>query len=81
MESALALIESELKNVELQFKKDLESAKIWDVGNFIEYNFINHRDDIYPSSRIPASFEGESAQPWTPSPEPGPAKAGSGAAR
>ncbi len=41
------------------FKKDLESAKIWDVGNFIEYSFIDHRDDIYPSVGIPAAFEGK----------------------
>jgi len=41
------------------FKKDLESAKIWDVGNFIEYSFINHTDDKYPSVEIPAAYEGE----------------------
>lgn len=40
------------------FKKDLESAKIWDVSNFIEYSFINHRDDKYPSVGIPAAYEG-----------------------
>jgi mono/diheme cytochrome c family protein len=45
------------------FKKHLESAKIWDVGNFIEYNFIDHRDDIYPSNGIPAAFEGSEAPP------------------
>lgn len=45
------------------FKKDLESAKIWDVGNFIEYNFINHRDDIYPNGGIPAAYEGSEAAP------------------
>lgn len=47
------------------FKKDLESAKIWDVGNFIEYNFINHTDDKYPSVGIPAAFEGKDAAPST----------------
>lgn len=41
------------------FKKDLESAKIWDVGNFIEYSFINHTDDKYPSVAIPAAYEGK----------------------
>ena len=45
------------------FKKHLESAKIWDVGNFIEYNFINHRDDKYPSNGIPAAYEGSEAGP------------------
>jgi cbb3-type cytochrome c oxidase subunit II len=43
------------------FKKDLESAKIWDVGNYIMYNFINHRDDVYPTEGIPAAYEGEEA--------------------
>ncbi len=41
------------------FKKDLESAKIWDVGNYIEYSFINYRDDKYPSVGIPAAYEGK----------------------
>ena len=41
------------------FKKDLESAKIWDVGNFIEYSFINHTDDKYPSVGIPVAYEAE----------------------
>ena len=45
------------------FKKDLESAKIWDVGNYLEYNFINHTDDKYPSVGIPASSEGKNAAP------------------
>ena len=40
------------------FKKDLESAKIWDVANYIEYNFVNHRDDRYPTGGIPAAYEG-----------------------
>jgi len=43
------------------FKKDLESAKIWDVGNYVEYNFINHVDDVYRTEGIPPSFEGEEA--------------------
>lgn len=46
-------------------KKDLESAKIWDVGNFIEYSFINHRDDKYLNVGMPASFEGKYAGPIT----------------
>jgi len=43
------------------FKKDLESAKIWDVGNFIAAYFIGHRDDRLPSVGIPASYEGREA--------------------
>ncbi len=50
------------------FKKDLESAKIWDVGNYIAYSFINHRDDMYPTVGIPASFEGGEARPSLPLP-------------
>jgi cytochrome c oxidase cbb3-type subunit 2/cytochrome c oxidase cbb3-type subunit I/II len=45
------------------FKKHLESAKIWDVGNYIEFNFINHRDDRYPTVGIPAAYEGRLAGP------------------
>lgn len=63
------------------FKKDLESAKIWDVGNFIEYNFINHTDDKYPTVGIPAANEGINAKPSTESPQPGPIEPGRGAAR
>lgn len=63
------------------FKKDLESAKIWDVGNFVEYSFINHQDDVYPNEGIPAAFEGSEAAPSTPKPQPGPVAPGTGAAR
>lgn len=63
------------------FKKDLESAKIWDVSNFIEYSYINHTDDKYPSAGIPAAFEGKEAHPTTKRPQPGPMPPGSGAAR
>ncbi len=45
------------------FKKHLESAKIWDVGNFVEYSFINHTDDQYPNPGIPAAYEGKEAPP------------------
>lgn len=53
------------------FKKDLESAKIWDVGNYIEVSFINYRDDQLPSVGIPVSFEGKEAPPSAPKPNPG----------
>lgn len=48
------------------FKKELESAKIWDVTNFIEHNFVNHHDDKYPSEGIPAAFEGTKTAPQAP---------------
>lgn len=63
------------------FKKDLESAKIWDVGNFVAYDFINHRDDVYPQDGIPASFEGREAGPTSLQPQPGPAAPNTGAVR
>lgn len=44
------------------FKKDLESAKIWDVGNFIEQAFINHVDDKFRTVEIPVAYEGEKKQ-------------------
>lgn len=63
------------------FKKDLESAKIWDVGNYIMVNFINWRDDLLPSAGIPVSYEGRFAPPSTPEPQPGPIGPDSGAVR
>jgi cbb3-type cytochrome c oxidase subunit II len=54
------------------FKKDLESAKIWDVGNYVMVNFINWRDDRLPSPQIPPSYEGMYKVPTTPKPAPGP---------
>ncbi len=63
------------------FKKDLESAKIWDVGNYVEYSFINHRDDRYTDEGIPTSFEGTEARPSTPAPDSGPVAPNTGAAK
>ena len=63
------------------FKKDLESAKIWDVGNYISYSFIGHRDDVYPKEGIPAAFEGSEAAPSVANPDAGPVAPGTGAAR
>lgn len=48
------------------FKKHLESAKIWDVGNYVMVNFINYDDSRLPSNAIPVSYEGEEAPPITP---------------
>lgn len=62
-------------------KKDLESAKIWDVSNYLEKYFINHTDDQYISNGIPASFEGKHARPWTKNPKPGPIGPNRGAVR
>lgn len=50
------------------FKKDLESAKIWDVGNFVMVNFINYDDSRLPTDGIPASYEGRDAAPVVPPP-------------
>ncbi len=60
------------------FKKDLESAKIWDVGNYVMVNFINYRDDLLLSPAIPPSYEGMYNIPTTPKPVPGPVGANQG---
>ncbi|MFZ7125223.1 MAG: cbb3-type cytochrome c oxidase subunit II [Desulfobacterales bacterium] len=39
------------------FKKELESEKIWDVGNYIAYNFIDEVDSNGPPRGIDASYE------------------------
>ncbi len=62
-------------------KKDLESAKIWDVGNYIMVNFINVRDDRIPSAGIPVSYEGRHAKPVTKNPQPEPIQPGKGGVR
>jgi hypothetical protein len=63
------------------FKKHLESAKIWDVGNYVAVYFVNHRDDLYPTEGLPATYEGREAGPTIPRPDPGPIAPGQGAAR
>jgi cytochrome c oxidase cbb3-type subunit 2/cytochrome c oxidase cbb3-type subunit I/II len=63
------------------FKKDLESAKIWDVGNFVSRSFINYEDDKVVTPGIPVSYEGKKAKPSTQTPQPGPIEPGKGAAR
>jgi cytochrome c oxidase cbb3-type subunit 2 len=39
------------------FKRDLESEKIWDVGNYVAVNFINQSDAGEKSVGIPAAYE------------------------
>ncbi len=39
------------------FKKDLESEKIWQVGNFVAVNFINESDANMPPRGIDAAYE------------------------
>jgi cbb3-type cytochrome c oxidase subunit II len=40
------------------FKKELESAKIWDVSNFIAVSFIGYTDDkLTAPGEIPAAYE------------------------
>jgi len=63
------------------FKKDLESAKIWDVGNFVMVNFINHRDDQIPTVGMPASYEGKKSAPVTEKPDRGSISPGTGAVK
>ena len=63
------------------FKQDLESYKIWDVGNYVMVNFINYRDDLLPDVGIPPALDGHRAYPVTPTPQPGPIAPNQGAAR
>jgi mono/diheme cytochrome c family protein len=63
------------------FKKDLESAKIWDVGNYLEYQFINHLDDKYPTVGLPVTYEGKYAAPTTKKAPPPRSGTGPGARR
>jgi cbb3-type cytochrome oxidase cytochrome c subunit len=39
------------------FKYDLESAKIWDVSNYIAYNFIGYTDSHLPPRGVPSAYE------------------------
>jgi cbb3-type cytochrome c oxidase subunit II len=40
------------------FKTQLESARIWDVSNYVAYSFIGHTDAQYSRDHIPPSYEG-----------------------
>ena len=42
----------------MYFKKDLESEKIWDVGNYVAVTFIGESDAGKAPRGIPASYEG-----------------------
>ncbi|HSR10952.1 MAG TPA: hypothetical protein VLS90_05870, partial [Thermodesulfobacteriota bacterium] len=39
------------------FKKDLESEKIWDVGDYVVVTFIGESDAGAPPKGIPAAYE------------------------
>jgi len=39
------------------FKRELESEKIWDVGNYVAVNYIDQSDAGEKQSGIPASYE------------------------
>ena len=39
------------------FKKDLESEKIWEVGDYVAVNFIGESDAGASPKGIPASYE------------------------
>ncbi len=39
------------------FKKDLESEKIWDVGDYVAVSFIGESDAGAPPKGIPAAYE------------------------
>jgi mono/diheme cytochrome c family protein len=39
------------------FKRELESEKIWDVGNYVAVTFVGQSDAGTKDSGIPAAFE------------------------
>jgi mono/diheme cytochrome c family protein len=39
------------------FKRELESEKIWDVGNYVAVSFIGQTDAGLPPKGIPAAYE------------------------
>jgi mono/diheme cytochrome c family protein len=41
----------------MYFKKDLESEKIWNVGDYVAVSFIGESDAGKPPKGIPASYE------------------------
>ncbi len=43
----------------MYFKRELESEKIWDVGNYVAVNFIGETDAGAPPKGIPVSYEVE----------------------
>lgn len=45
------------------FKKELESAKIWDVGDYVAVTFVGQSDAGKPPKAIPASYESPEAKP------------------
>ena len=45
------------------FKTQLESAKIWDVSNYVAYNFIGWEDTPYRSDQIDAAYKNAEPPP------------------
>ena len=45
------------------FKKELESAKIWDVSNFVAASFVGYTDYDLNEGNIPAAYEGPAPSP------------------
>jgi cytochrome c oxidase cbb3-type subunit II len=62
------------------FKSELESAKIWDVSNFVAANFIGYVDYPLRHDNIDAAYEGKAPPPLKQyQPEGLPARSGGGA--
>jgi cytochrome c oxidase cbb3-type subunit 2 len=58
------------------FKKELESAKIWDVSSFIEANFIGYTDYGLRRDNIDAAYEGPPPPPLKQYPPAGKTRGG-----
>lgn len=48
------------------FKKDLESAKIWDVSNYLAVSYLGYADSDLPPEGIDASYEELWVNPYRP---------------
>jgi cbb3-type cytochrome c oxidase subunit II len=54
------------------FKRDLESAKIWDVSNYLAVSFLGYSDSTRSPKGIGAAYEPEWKNPYTPPQTGGP---------
>ena len=50
------------------FKKELESAKIWDVSNYVAVSFVGYTDAGIEPRGINASYEPQWKNPYAPPP-------------
>jgi mono/diheme cytochrome c family protein len=52
------------------FKSELESARIWDVSNYVAVQFVGYTDATLPPRGIPAAYEPPWTNPFAPTTQP-----------